>query len=301
MHHYLEQHSLTTKLSKNMKRHNSPTDNIKQSVRQAASHPWFERLARWGYASKGLVYFIVGFLAAQAAFNAGGKTTDTSGALSTIVNQPFGKFLLFLVTIGIIGYVLWRIVQTILDPEHQGKKIDAKRIAQRLGYAFSAAAYAGLALTAVKLIMGSGGGNSNTTEDLTAQFLAQPFGQWLVGLAGAIVIGVGFSYFLEAYKAKFRRHFKLDEMSQTEQTWATRLGRFGIAARGIVFVIIGIFFIQAARLSDASQTKGLGEALAILAQQPFSPVILSLVPLGLIAYGLYSVIEARYRQILRSY
>ncbi|WP_449419738.1 DUF1206 domain-containing protein [Phormidium nigroviride] len=283
-----------------MKPHNSSTDNIKQSIRQAASHAWFERLARLGYASKGLVYFIVGFLAAQAVFSTGGRTTDTSGALSEIVNQPFGKFLLFLVTIGIIGYALWRIVQTILDPEHQGDKIDAKRIAQRMGYALSALAYGGLALTAVKLIMGSGGGNSDTTEDLTAQILAQPFGQWLVGLAGAIVIGVGFSYFYEAYKAKFRRHFKLDEMSQTEQTWATRLGRFGIAARGVVFVIIGFFLIQAARLSDASQTKELGDVLAILAQQPFSPVILALVPLGLIAYGIYSVIEARYRRIFRS-
>ena len=283
-----------------MKPHNSPTDNIKQSIRQAASHAWFERLARLGYASKGLVYFIVGFLAAQAAFSMGGRTTDTSGALSEIVNQPFGKFLLFLVTIGIIGYALWRIVQTILDPEHQGQKMDAKRIAQRIGYALSALGYAGLALTAVKLIMGSGRSNSNTTEDLTAQVLAQPFGQWLVGLAGSIVIGVGFSYFYQAYKAKFRRHFKLDEMSQNEQTWATRLGRFGIAARGIVFVIIGFFFIQAARLSDASQTKGLGEVLAILGQQPFSPVILGIVPLGLIAYGIYSVIEARYRKILRS-
>lgn len=284
-----------------MKRRNSPTDSIEQSIRRTASHPWFERLARLGYASKGLVYFIVGFLAAQAVFSTGGgRTTDTSGALSAIVNQPFGKFLLFLVTIGIIGYFLWRIVQTILDPEHQGQNMDAKRIAQRIGYAFSALAYAGLALTAVKLIMGSGGGKKDTTEDLTAQLLAQPFGQWLVGLVGSIVIGVGFSYFYQAYKAKFRRHFKLDEMSQKELTWATRLGRFGIAARGIVFVIIGLFFIQAARLSDASQAKGLGEVLAILAQQPFSPVILGLVPLGLIAYGIYSVIEARYRKILRS-
>jgi hypothetical protein len=283
-----------------MKPRNSPTDSIEQSIRQTASHPWFERLARLGYASKGLVYFIVGFLAAQAVFSRGGRTTDTSGALSAIVNQPFGQFLLFLVTIGIIGYFLLRMVQTILDPEHQGQKMDAKRIAQRIGYALSALAYAGLALTAVKLIVGSGGGKKDTTQDLTAQILAQPFGQWLVGLAGSIVIGVGFSYFYQAYKAKFRRHFKLDEMSQNELTWATRLGRFGIAARGVVFVIIGFFFIQAARLSDASQTKGLGDVLAILVQQPFSPVILGIVPLGLIAYGIYSVIEARYRKILRS-
>ncbi len=264
MHHCLWQQSLTTKLSKNMKPRNSPTDSIEQSIRRTASHPWFERLARLGYASKGIVYFIVGFLAAQAVFSTGSKTTDTSGALSAIVNQPFGKFLLFLVTIGIIGYFLLLMVQTILDPEHQGQKIEAKRIAQRIGYALSALAYAGLALTAVKLIMGSGGGQKDTTEDLTAQLLAQPFGQWLVGLAGSIVIGVGFSYFYQAYKAKFRRHFKLDEMSQSELIWATRLGRFGIAARGIVFVIIGIFFIQAARLSDASQAKGLGDVLAIL-------------------------------------
>jgi len=301
MHYWVWQQSLTTKLSKNMKRDNSPTDSIKDSIGQAASHPWFERLARLGYASKGLVYFIVGFLAAQAVFSMGGRTTDTSGALSEIVNQPFGKFLLFLVTIGIIGYALLRIVQAILDPENQGQKMDAKRIAQRIGYALSALAYAGLALTAVKLIMGSGGGGkSDTTEDLTAQILAQPFGEWLVGLAGSIVIGVGFSYFYQAYKAKFRRHFKLNEMSQTEQTWATRLGRFGIAARGVVFVIIGFFLIQAARLSDASQTKGLGDVLGIVAQQPFSPVILALVPLGLIAYGIYSVIEARYRRIFGS-
>jgi hypothetical protein len=95
-----------------------------------------------------------------------------------------------------------------------------------------------LALTAVKLIIGSGGVKKDTTEDLTAPLLGQPFGQWLVGLAKSIVIGVGFSYLYEAYKAKFRHHCKVDEMSQNEQTWATRLGRFGIAAPGIVFVIM---------------------------------------------------------------
>ena len=283
-----------------MTRRNSPIDNIQQPVRRATSQPWFERLARLGYAAKGLVYFIVGFLAAQAAFGAGGRTTDTSGALTTIVTQPFGKFLLFLVTIGLIGYVLWRIVQTILDPEHAGETMDAKRIAQRLGYAFSALAYSGLAVTAVKLIIGSGGSSGNATQDWTARFLAQPFGQWLVGLAGVVAIGVGFSYLYEAYKAKFRRHLKLTQMSQAEQTWAVRLGRLGIAARGIVFGIIGLFLIQAAKQSDASQAKGFGEALASLEQQPFGPWVLGLVALGLIAYGIYSVVEARYRQILRA-
>jgi Domain of Unknown Function (DUF1206) len=89
-------------------------------------------------------------------------------------------------------------------------------------------------------------------------------------------------------------------MSQAEQTWAVRLGRLGIAARGIVFGIIGLFLIQAAKQSDASQAKGFGEALASLEQQPFGPWVLGLVALGLIAYGIYSVVEARYRRILPS-
>ncbi|MBD2018940.1 DUF1206 domain-containing protein [Leptolyngbya sp. FACHB-36] len=273
------------------------SQNLQQPVRQVASQPWFERLARLGYAAKGVVYFVVGLLAAQAALGAGGKTTDTSGALEEIVTQPFGKFLLSLVTVGIIGYVLWRVVQTVLDPEHAHQKTDAKRIAQRIGYGISALGYAGLALTAVKLIMGSGGESGNATQDWTARFLAQPFGQWLVGLAGAIVIGVGISYLYEAYKGKFQRSFNLNQMSDTERTWAKRLGQFGIAARGIVFGIIGIFLVQAARRSDARQAKGLGEALATLAQQPFGPWLLGVVALGLIAYSIYSLVEARYRRM----
>ncbi|MBD2679347.1 DUF1206 domain-containing protein [Nostoc sp. FACHB-857] len=272
-------------------------ENIKQPVREVASHLWVERLARLGYAAKGLVYFIVGLLAAQAAFGSGGKTTDTSGALETIVIQPFGKFLLCIVTLGLIGYALWGFVQTILDPEHSGQQMNGKRIAQRLGYAFSAIAYLSLAATSIKLIIGSSSGNSDSVEDWTVYFLNKPFGRWLVLLLGLTVVAVGISFLYQAYKGKFRRHFKLYQMSRTEQMWAMRLGRFGIAARGIVFGIIGIFMIVAAIQLDGTQARGLGGALASLAQQPFGPWILGVVALGLIAYGIYSVIEARYRHI----
>lgn len=272
-------------------------ENIKQPVQQVVSHPWVERLARLGYAAKGVVYFVVGLLAALKAFGSGGRTTGTSGALKTIVTQPFGKFLLSIVALGLIGYALWRLVQSILDPEHVGREMNAKLIAQRLGYAFSAFAYAGLAVTSVKLIMGSDGGESSLIEDWTSLLLVQPFGQWLVGLVGAIVISVGAYYVYEAYEGKFRRKLKLHEMTSTQRIWATFAGRFGIASRGVVFGIIGIFLIQAARLSEASKTKGLDGALAILAQQPFGAWILGVVALGLIAYGVYSTIQARYWSI----
>lgn len=282
-----------------MTRRNSPLPNLQQPARQAASHPWVEPLARFGYAAKGLVYFVVGLLAFQAAVGTGGATTDTSGALSAIVNQPFGKFLLVLVTIGLVGYSLWRIVQTMFDPEHSYEELNAKRIAQRIGYAFSAIAYAGLAWTAIRLILGTGSRNNNSTQDWTARIMAQPFGRWLVGLAGLVVLGVGISYLYQAYKAKFQRHFQLHQLSPTERRWVKWLGQFGIAARGIVFGIIGIFLMLAALHANAREARGLGGALAALAQQPFGPWLLGLVALGLIAYSIYSLLEARYRRIIQ--
>jgi len=257
---------------------------------------WVERLARFGYAAKGVVYGIVGLLAAQAALGTGGRTTDTQGALQEIILQPFGKFLLGVVALGLIGYVVWRFVQAIKDPENKGT--DAKALAQRLGYAGNGLIYAGLALSAVQLILGSGGGNSNSTEDWTARLLSQPFGQWLVGTIGAFIIGLGFYQFYKAFTAKFRKELNLAELSHTEQKWVMGISRFGLAARGIVFCVIGFFLIQAAYQSDASEARGLGEALQILAEQSYGPWLLGTVGFGLLAYGTYMVIQARYRRIV---
>ncbi|OUL26479.1 hypothetical protein BV372_26770 [Nostoc sp. T09] len=262
-------------------------------------HPssWVERLARFGYASKGVVYGIVGLLAAQAAFGTGGRTTDTKGALQTLVEQPFGKFLLALVAIGLIGYVIWRFVQAIKDPENKGK--DAKGLAQRVGYAINGVLYGSLAYSAVQIVLGSGGsGNSNSTQDWTAHLLSQPFGQWLVGTLGALIIGLGFYQFYKAYSAKFRRKLNLTELSNTERKWVMAICRFGLLARGIVFCIIGWFFIQAATQYNAQAAGGLDEALQALAQQPYGPWLLGFVALGLVAYGIYMVIKARYSQLV---
>ena len=256
---------------------------------------WVERLARFGYAAKGVVYGIVGLLAAQAAFGTGGKTTDTKGALQEIVTQPFGKVLLGVVAIGLFGYVLWQFVQAIKDPE--GKGTDTKGILQRIGYAISGIIYAGLALSAVRIILGSPSGNSNSTQDWTARLLSQPFGQWLVGTVGAFIIGLGFYQFYKAFTTKFRKEFNLSELSDTEQKWVKAISRFGLAARGVVFCLIGFFLIQAARKSDAGEAGGLGEALETLREQPYGAWLLGIVALGLIAYGIYMVMQARYRRI----
>lgn len=256
-----------------------------------------EKLSRFGYVAKGVVYALVGVLAVLAAFSVGGgKTTGTSGALQTIASKPFGSVLLFVIGIGLFGYVIWRLVQAIQDPEHKGD--DAGGITRRLGYAVSGLAYAGLAVNAILLAVGSGGGSGgNSKQDWTARLLQQPFGQWLVGVVSAFFIGMGIYRIYQAYKTKFRKKLNLAELDAQKQDMLVQVSRFGVAARGVIFIILGFFFIQAARQSDASEVKGLDGILFTIAQQPFGKILLVIVALGLVAYGVYLFVQARYRRI----
>jgi hypothetical protein len=199
------------------------------------------------------------------------------------------------VTIGLVGYVFWRLVQFVEDPE--GHDSGANSFARRATYAVSGLAYAGLAISAVHLLEGSGGGNGNATRDWTARLMAQPFGRWLVAIGGAIVFGVGVYQLYQAYAVKLDKMLSWNEMSAAAREWVVRLGRAGLAARGVIFCIIGGFLIQAARNANPNQAQGLGGALATLAHQPYGPWLLGIVALGLAAYGVYQLAMARYRRI----
>lgn len=258
---------------------------------------WIRNFARFGYAAKGVVYLLVGILAVQAAFNWGGQVTGSRGAFQAIASQPFGNVLLFLVSVGLVGYAVWRFIEAIRDPEHSDSGF--KAFGRRASYAVSGFIYGGLAFLGFRIALGStsGSGGSSSTQSRTSELLAQPFGRWLVGLIGVVIIAYGFYCFYKAVKAQFRRYLKLYEMSPEEEKWATRIGRFGIFSRGIVSVIIGYFFIQAARASDSDQVRNTAGALRSLQQQPFGAWLMGIVALGLIAYGLHMLVQARYRRI----
>lgn len=261
-----------------------------------AASPWLERLGRFGYAAKGLVYAIVGVLAAQAAIGSGGATTGTQGALRWVVQAPFGRFLLLAIGAGILGYAIWRFVQAGLDTE--GKGTDTQGLAARGAYAVIGVIHVGLALSAVQLALGNGGSASGgATQDWTAWLLSQPFGAWLVGLAGAVVTGAGLLQFWKAYSANLRDTLKLGELSATGASWAVALGRFGYAARGVAFSIIGGFLIVAAVQAQPQEARGLGGALDTLASQPFGPWLLAIVAGGLVAHGAFMLVQARYRRL----
>jgi hypothetical protein len=284
-----------------MKQAQSSAGQAKQQAHQAVrdASPWLEGFGRFGYVAKGVVYTLVGVLAAQAAIGMGGATTDARGALPQIIQAPFGQVLLAATAIGLVGYGLWRFIQAGMDTENKGT--DVQGLLTRGTYVIIGVSYITLALSALQLLQGSGrdsSGGDSSAQDQTAWLLSQPFGQGLVGLVGAVVIGVGLYQWYQAYSAKFREQLKLGEMSSAQQRWATRLGRLGFAARGVVFGIVGVLLIAAAIHAEPQEARGLGGALTTLAEQSFGPWLLGIIAVGLMAYGVYVLVEARYRRMV---
>jgi hypothetical protein len=215
-----------------------------------------------------------------------------------IYNQPFGKYLLIAAGIGWFGYALWCVIEATLDTEHYGS--DAKGVVARLGYAVVAVAYGALAYLAFGLATGksSGGKSSNTqAHDWTARLLAAPGGVALVIVLGLVVLAVAGILFRRAYTADFRRQLEMGQAGANVEKGVILLGRIGNAALGSVFTIIGVFFIVAALQHNPDQAKGLSGALSALLAQPFGNLLLAIVALGLLAYGAYSLAQARYRRI----
>jgi hypothetical protein len=265
-----------------------------KTVRQAA--PLVERLARLGYAAKGAIYCIIGFLAVRVAFSAGGETTNSQGALVAVGKEPFGQFLLGLLAVGLAGYAIWCLVQAGLDTEHHGS--DADGAIRRLGYVANGVGYGFLAFIAFQLVTGAvTSGHGNAAQDWTARLMAEPFGRWLVALIGLGVIGMGLKQIAKSYRSNFREKLMLDEMSQGAQQTALYAAKWGTAARGVVFAIVGLFLVQAAIHVDPHRVVGLGGALEALTQQPYGSWLLGAVALGLMAYGVFMLIQARYRRI----
>jgi uncharacterized protein DUF1206 len=266
-------------------------------VAQRERH-WLVPLGRAGYAANGLVYLLIGVLAVQAAAGQGGDTTDPAGALGHMVQAPFGKALLAIVAVGLVGYALWRMLQATLDTEHQGSQL--KGIAARCGYAVAAFTYAGLAFSALAMLtIGAAQPNEDqSTQDRTAWLLSQPFGSWLVVLVGLAVVGVAINQFVLAWRGTLDRQLQTRDIEPRLREVVSVAARLGNTARGIAFGLIGTFLVLAGVQARADQARGLGGALNSLAEQPFGPWLVGLVGVGLIGYGVHMLVAARYRRMV---
>jgi hypothetical protein len=266
--------------------------SAKSAVRDVA--PWIEILARVGYIAKAGLYATIGFLAARAALGQdGGRATDTRGALHAVLDAPFGRQLLLVIAGGLAGYALWRLVEAITDPERRGT--GAKALAIRAGNAARGLAHGALALAAIRLGTGRGDGGSGGPDGWTARVFALPAGEALVWIGAGAVAGYGAYQLYRAWQAKLGRRLALTRVSAHTGSVLVTVCRFGLAARGAVFLLIGVFLGQAAARHDPHQAGGVRESLLALAG--ISRWALGVAGLGLMAYGVYQLVEARYRRI----
>ena len=266
-----------------------------KSTGDAIAHArWFEWLARAGLVARGAIYGIIGVLALEVAFGTGGKTTNQKGALAEIAQQPGGKILLVLMAIGLFGYAFWRLLRAAVG--HGPEETDDGK--ERLKGLDSGIAYASLFITCLSILFGSSGsGGSGSPDKATGGVLGWPGGQFIVAIAGLVLIGVGLYQGYEGVKKKFLEKSKTEEMSEKTEKVFTALGVAGHLARMVVFALIGYFLMKAAIDFDPKKAVSVDGALAALAKASYGPVLLGIVAAGMVAFGAYSVADARYRRV----
>jgi len=219
---------------------------------------WIEPLGRAGHVAKGVVYGIIGALAFKLAIGAGGEIAGSRDAIREIGEQPFGRFLLGLVAIGLLGYTAWRWLQAGEDTEGEGT--DAKGITKRAAYAISGLLYLGLGCFAGSIALGMGGSQSGSS--ISSTLLDSSWGRVLIGMGGAAVIGAAIYFLYKAWQASFMEKYRLQSMSDAQRKIALYAGRIGISTRGVAFIIIGGFLLMSAIQGTADgEIAGISDAL----------------------------------------
>ena len=253
---------------------------------------WLENLARFGCATKGLVYFLIALLSFQLAFGVSSSSADSKGALRLLSAQPFGQIALTIVAFGLCSYTLWRLFEAINPFSFEWQK---KEIFKRVGYFFSGISYGGLAFSATRIVLNLQVEDADQTKGWTAMLMSQPFGQILVAMVGVGVFGAGCFYFYRPFKHENSQRFTFNRQEKKQYLWLIMIGYFGLIALGVVFVLIGFFLFQSALQYDPQKAAGLDQILEIIARQPQGKIMLSIVAIGFIGYSLHMCIEARYR------
>jgi hypothetical protein len=253
----------------------------------------FDVLARAGFVARGATYAIVGILALKLALGSGGKTTNQTGALKTIANQPFGEVLLILTAIGLAGYALWRFIHALLG--HGPEKGDSTM--DRVAALGSGIAYAVMCAVAVSILLGRASSSAGSPKKPAAGVLGWPGGVWLVGIAGVVLCGIAAYQAYRGVSQDFLDDSKTEQMSAVVRRWITWIGMFGYVARGVVFGLIGVFLVKAAVDYNPDKAVGLDGVLAKLANHSYGSWLLGIVAAGLVAFAAYSLSDARYRRI----
>ncbi|MCB9948395.1 MAG: DUF1206 domain-containing protein [Rhodospirillaceae bacterium] len=248
-------------------------------------------MARLGYGSRGAVYLMIGGLATLTAIAGGGETVGSRGAVRELLRQPFGEVLVIAISLGLFCYAGWRVMQSLFDAEKHGT--GAKGLVIRAGLFVSAATHGFLGVYALSLVVAAMA-SQGEGKGAIAWLMQQSFGPYLVGLVGLLIVGAGCA---QVWKGARRRFHKYLEFSRAEHPVLSWICGFGLIARGVVFCLIGGLACFAAVKADPQQAGGMPEAMSWLRRQPFGQATYAAMAFGLFAFGIYSLVEARWRRI----
>ncbi|MFE5207499.1 DUF1206 domain-containing protein [Streptomyces sp. NPDC056600] len=279
----------------------STTWRARSTARRAANSSAMDRAARAGFAARGVLYLLIGFIALRVAFHEDdGKQADRSGALAEIADKPFGSVVLWALGIATAGMALWRLSEAAFGASGP----DGHKARKRLFSACRAVFYGFVAYSVLAFAAhqggggGGGGGNSSDRQsrDFTAKALEMPAGRWLVGAVGIGVIVAGAWILIRAVRRKFRKHLKTAQMGPRVRRTVDVLGICGGVARGVLFGTIGVFALIAAIRFDPDKAKGIDDTLRSFAQTSAGPWLLVVIAVGLVAFSGFSFASARYRK-----
>jgi hypothetical protein len=267
------------------------------SVAAAIPAPWLSTVARIGLAAKGIVYCLIGLVATMAAFQmrGGAGNTDKEGVFRLVLQQPAGKVLLAVITLGLLCYCVWRFLQCFFNTSH--KDDDAKGYGKRASYLFSGLTYLFVTLLAGKMLLGNGGSGGNSRQELVQQLLSKPGGQYMVGIAALILAGIGVYQIIYGYSEKYKKHINRQELDADASRALLRAGKVGYIARGIVWLVIAFLFLKAALHANAREAGDTSSAFQFIQHGPYGTYLLSGLAFGLICYGVMNFIRAAYERL----
>lgn len=272
----------------------SRTSDTGDAARQVEQSDWLDRLAAAGLVAFGVVHLLIGWLAVQLAIGDREGSTDSKGAMQQLAEQPLGTAFVWAVAIGMLFMVAWRGIEAAVG--YREVDDETKRLRKRLVSGGKAVVYAAVAVSAITVATGSGGGSKKGggTDSMTAKVMDLPGGQVLIGAVGIAIVAVGVALLVTAYKESYLKRFDGSGTSGSTGTAYRVLGRVGHVAKGIALGVVGGLFLYAAFTHQAKESGGLDQALLKVLEQPFGPVLLTAMGLGFAAYGLFCFAWARH-------
>jgi hypothetical protein len=272
----------------------STAEQIGDVAEQVGDSAVLEAVARVGLVAYGVVYLLIGWLALRIAWGAGGDSADTSGAMATLAEQPLGKVLLWLVAVGLTALALWQLSAAAWG-RPPGRR--PARVRARLTHVGSAMVYAALGVTAVRVALGSRTSSTQTQQHATSGVLAWPGGRVVVVAAGLVVLAAGVASIARGVRGSFSDEISTSLMSASAGESVRRLGQVGYIAKGLALGVVGSLLSYATVTVESQNAQGLDGAMQTILAQPFGRYLLSAVALGFFAFGLFVLLQVRYRRM----